>query len=80
MYCVYYTAAAHRQMIWLIIAHIKSNDNAVFHRTMDGTKDVLEFFVSPELEYRLIEWLDLYVSEGLLFSYQKQENRLINTQ
>ena len=49
MYCSYYTAAAHRQMIWLIIAHIKSNDNVVFHRTMDGTKDVLEFFVSPKL-------------------------------
>jgi len=64
-------------MIWLIIAHIKSNDNIVFHRTMDGTKDVLEFFVSPELESRLLEWLDLYESEGLIFSYEKKPNRLL---
>ena len=78
MYCSYYTAAAHRQMIWLIIAHIKSNDNVVFHRTMDGTKDVLEFFVSPKLEYRLLEWLELYKEEGIIFSYEKQENRLLS--
>ena len=77
MYCSYYTAAAHKQMIWLIIAHIKSNDNVVFHRTMDGTKDVLEFFVAPELENRLIEWLDLYVDEGMIFSYEKGDNRLL---
>ena len=78
MYCVYYTAPAQKHMIWMIIAHIKSNDNVVFHRTMDGTKDMLEFFVTPELEDRLVEWLDLYVNEGIIFSYEKQENRLID--
>jgi hypothetical protein len=77
MYCSYYTAPAHRQMIWLIIAHIKSNDNVVFHRTMDGTKDMLEFFVSPSQEYRLVEWLELYKSEGVIFSYEKKQNRFL---
>ena len=77
MYCAYYTAAAQKQMIWLIIPHIKSNDNVVFHRTMDGTNDMLEFFVSPELEDQLVAWLDVYVSEGVIFSYQKQPNRLL---
>lgn len=77
MYCSYYTAAAHRHMIWLIIAHIKSNDNVVFHRTIDGTKDMLEFFVSPDQEGRLLEWLELYKNEGIIFSYQKEKNRFL---
>ena len=79
MYCSYYTAAAHRHMIWLIIAHIKSNDNVVFHRTIDGTKDMLEFFVSPDQEYRLIEWLELYKNEGIIFSYEKKLNRFLES-
>lgn len=76
MKCTYYTAPAHRHMIWLIMAHIKSHDNVVFHRTMDGTRDVLEFFVPEDTEERLVSWLELYKDEGLIFSYKKEENRL----
>lgn len=79
MYCNYYTAIAQRSMIWLIVAHIKSNDNVVFHRTMDGTNDTLEFFVSPEQETTLVSWLELYKDEGVIFSYEKKKNRLLES-
>ncbi len=76
MYCSYYVVAAHRHMIWLIVAHLKSHDNIAFHRTMDNSSDVLEFFVTPAHEEQLIAWFKLYQEEGFIFSYEKKENRL----
>ncbi len=76
MYCNYYVVAAHRRMIWLIVAHLKSHDNIAFHRTMDGESDVLEFFVTPEHEQQLVSWFELYKEEGFIFSYQKKDNRM----
>ena len=76
MYCSYYIVHAHRHMIWLMIAHLKSHDNIAFHRTMDGARDVLEFFVTPAHEEQLLKWFELYKEEGIIFSYQKEKNRL----
>ena len=76
MYCSYYVVAAHRHMIWLIVAHLKSHDNIAFHRTMDRETDVLEFFVTPAHEKQIVEWFNLYIEEGFIFSYEKKENRL----
>jgi hypothetical protein len=79
-YCVYYVAAAHRHMVWLIVAHLKSHDNIAFHRTMDGSRDVLEFFVPPSQEETLVTMLTIYRDEGLIFSFKKEENRFENCQ
>jgi hypothetical protein len=78
--CSYYIVTAHRRMIWLIVAHIKSHDNIAFHRTMDGESDILEFFVTPAHEQQLVSWFELYKEEGFIFSYQKQENRMLTPQ
>lgn len=77
MYCSYYIVHAHRHMIWLMIAHLKSHDNIAFHRTMDGARDILEFFVTPAYEEQLLTWFDLYIEEGVIFSYRKEPNRLV---
>ena len=76
MYCNYYVVAAQRHMVWLIVAHLKSHDNVAFHRTMDGSSDVLEFFVTPVHEEQLVSWFKLYLEEGFIFSYEKKENRI----
>lgn len=80
MYCSYYVVTAHRHMIWLIVAHLKSHDNVAFHRTMDGARDVLEFFVTPPYEEQLVKWFDLYQEEGFIFGYKKEINRLISSE
>lgn len=64
-------------MIWLMIAHLKSHDNIAFHRTMDGARDILEFFVTPAYEEQLLKWFELYQEEGIIFSYRKEQNRLM---
>jgi len=76
MYCSYYVVSAQRHMIWLLVAHLKSHDNIAFHRTMDGSRDVLEFFVTPSYEDLLVNWFKLYTEEGIIFSFEKRENRL----
>lgn len=44
---------------------------------MDGARDILEFFVTPAYEEQLLTWFDLYIEEGVIFSYRKEPNRLI---
>ena len=41
-------------------------------------KMCLSFLFLQSLEYRLLEWLELYKEEGIIFSYEKQENRLLS--
>jgi len=76
LYCSYYVVAAQRHMIWLLVAHLKSNDNVAFHRTMDNSTDTLEFFIPPAQEETMLRWFKLYQEEGFIFSFRKEENRL----
>jgi len=62
-------------MMWLIIAHLKSNDNVAHHRTMDGTNDRLEFFVPESMEETFLQFLHAYKEAGLIISFKKEANR-----
>jgi len=75
-YCRYYQAYAYKEKIWFIIGHIKSHDNIVFHRTMDGTNDVLEFFVPESFNMLFLSWLETYKKAGLIKTYEEKPNRL----
>lgn len=59
-------------MMWLIVAHLKSNDNVAYHRTMDGTNDQLEFFVPPSMEEKFLSFLHAYVDAGYMLSFKKE--------
>lgn len=76
-YCFYYTAKAVKSYMWLIIAHLKSNDNIAFHRTMDGKNDEMEFFVTPGQLPHFLSFLESYKEAGFILNYQEEPNRIL---
>ena len=76
MFCTYYYAHAVKEKMWLLMAHLKSHDNIAFHRTVDGTSNIMEFFVPPAHDKLFRGFLELYTKAGILESYEQRKNRL----
>lgn len=44
---------------------------------MEGANDRMEFFVPPAHAERFERYLDAYIRTGVIYSYERHENRLI---
>ncbi len=72
----YYLMNTTSKNVMYITALLKSMDNVAFHRTVEGTSNVIEFFVAPEQEPAFNDLLKWLKECRLEFSIQQTANRL----
>jgi hypothetical protein len=76
MFSVYYKARLMRNKIWFVTAVLRSAEGYVFERTLEGTADVLEFFVSPSYVVEFEKLLTFFQGRGVVIWFERFENRI----
>ncbi len=76
MFSVYYKARLVRNKIWFLTAVLRSAEGYVFERTLEGTSDVMEFFVSPSYVAEFETLLVFFQKRGVVVWFQWFENRI----
>lgn len=73
----YYRALVLKDSIWLVTGFFRSAEGYVLERTLDGTGDVLEFFVTDSCVEEFEEIMTFFVQQNIVFWYKKMPNRLV---
>ncbi len=76
MFSVYYKARLVRNKIWFLTAVLRSAEGYVFERTLEGTSDVMEFFVSPSYVAEFEKLFVFFQKRGVVVWFQQFENRI----
>ena len=76
MLCEYYQAIVDVPYTWFVGGVFRNEDNLVFERTVDGRKDLLEFFVTKDQEPEFLDLINYLVTVGFVISFEKQTNRM----
>lgn len=76
MYSDYYQAKAVREKIWLVSGLLKNEGHIGFMRAVEGTRDILEFFVAPDMTEEFFSLMDELKEKGVILSLTKLPNRL----
>ncbi|MBM3894088.1 hypothetical protein FJ366_00595 [Candidatus Dependentiae bacterium] len=76
MMSVYYRARLVRNKIWFLTAVLRSAEGYVLERTLEGTSDVMEFFVSPSYVFEFEQLLAYFQKQGIVVWFQEFPNRI----
>jgi len=76
MHSEYYQAKAVKETIWFVHGALRNEDNLVFDRTLDSSNDILEFFVTKEMEAQFLDIMTHFQNMGYIISFEKLPNRL----
>lgn len=79
-YCSYYQALVDRTNTWFLVAVLRSFEHCAFDRTYDAQKSMFEFFVPEDTEQTFLDVISYLQQEGIVFSYTKMPNRLMDPQ
>ncbi len=77
MYCIYYQAHVLKDRIWFITGCLRNEGNWVFDRALEGTSNILEFFVAPAYEKEFCSFMHFFQKNGDILSYSKLPHRLL---
>lgn len=77
MFCQYYQAVVNVTKTWFIGGFFKSEDYVAFERTIDGTNNVIEFFVPVDQEEFFLELMGYLQRNGYIDTLEKMPNRLM---
>lgn len=75
MFCEYYQAVVDVPYTWFIGGVLRNEDNLVFERTIDGSSNTLEFFVTKGQELEFLDLMNYLVKVGYIVSFEKKANR-----
>lgn len=75
--CSYYQAHVTRELVWFMVATLRSFEHLVFDRTLSKSDSIFEFFVPEGNEPVFLELMAYYQQEGIVHNVQKLPNRLI---
>lgn len=76
MYCEYYQAHVEAKYTWFIGGVFRNQDYVTFDRTLDGTNDIIEYFVPASQEENFLHLMNYMVRAGYVFKFEKMPNRL----
>lgn len=76
MYCQYYQALVNVPKTWFIGGIFRSQDYVAFERTLEGTNDIIEFFVPASQEESFLSLMEYLVKHGYVYKFEKMPNRL----
>jgi|GEM_PF-2562985 len=77
MLSIYYRAVVFKDSIWLMTGFFRSAEGYVLERTLEGTGDVLEFFVTPYCAPEFEEMMNFFLQKNMVSWYKKMPNRLV---
>jgi len=75
----YYLMQTTSKNVIYITALLKSCDNVAFHRTVEGTSNVIEYFVAPERQNAFEDLLEWLTQCKLEFTIEKKINRFTHS-
>jgi len=78
-YSEYYIAHVNISKTWFIGGIFRNEDNLAFERTIDGQNELLEFFVTRDLEQTFLALMDDLKAGGYIISWEKKPNRYLDT-
>ena len=74
-YCLYYQARVDRQKTWFVVGVMRNEDHLAFERTLEGQREILEFFVPEDQEQPFLALMEMLKNNGCVFGWNKQPNR-----
>lgn len=77
MYCQYYQALVNVRKTWFIGGVFRNEDYVAFERTLEGTNDIIEFFVPGSQEEEFLFLMNYLIKEGYVYKLDKMPNRLV---
>lgn len=76
--CSYYQAQVNRELVWFMVATLRSFEHLCFDRTLLKDESVFEFFVPQHNEQLFVELMNYYQNESIITKVQKLPNRLLD--
>ena len=76
VFSVYYRAQVVKNSIWLVTGFLRSAEGYVLERTLDGTGDIVEFFVSSSCVDDFEKLMIFLTHCSLIRWHKKMPNRL----
>ncbi len=76
MYCDYYQVRVNVRYTWFIGGVFRNDEYIAFERTLDGSNEILEFFVVPGHEKQFFHLMGYLKEHAYVYEVTKMENRL----
>lgn len=76
MYSVYFRAQIVTSAIWLITGCLRSAEGYVLERTLDGSSDIIEFFVSADCVDEFVSFMNLFERKSMIVWFKQMPNRV----
>jgi len=77
-YSLYYVGKFERKRCWLLSSVMRGTEHVAFDRSIDKKNGIFEFFVPKDTELIFLQVMDYLKQEGVLYSLEKKENRLLS--
>jgi len=76
LYSVYFRAQIVTSALWLITGCLRSAEGYVLERTLDGSSDIIEFFVSQDCVDEFVSFMNLFERKSMVVWFQQMPNRV----
>jgi hypothetical protein len=76
VYSVYFRAQVVSSAIWLITGCLRSAEGYVLERTLDGSGDIIEFFVSSDCVDEFTSFMELFRRKSMIVWFKQMPNRV----
>jgi hypothetical protein len=76
VYCLYFQALVNVRKTWFIGGVFRNEDYVAFERTLEGTNDIIEFFVPPSQEQMFLYLIECLIKGGYVYELHRMPNRL----
>lgn len=76
MYSVYFRAQIVTSAIWLVTGCLRSAEGYVLERTLDGSSDIIEFYVSEDCVDMFVEFMDMFSRKSMIVWFKRMPNRV----
>lgn len=76
IFCSYYQAHVQRELVWFMVAILRSFEHLSFDRTLSKEHSVFEFYVPTGDEHVFLEIMHYFHQEGIVQQLNKLPNRL----
>jgi hypothetical protein len=76
VYSIYYRARLVKAGIWFLTGSLRSAEGYVLERTLEGTSDVVEFFVTPSYVEEFESLMVMFRGRKIIVWFAKMPNRI----
>lgn len=76
LFCQYYQARVRKEMAWFVVGGFRNEGNIAFVRAVDGSSDLLEFFVPEDCVDEFLHVVRYMQERGYFLTFEQLDNRL----